>query len=224
MSDDSATAALPGRRAIVFGADTDFGRALAVGLRDAGASVGLTSSATEGQALFALKRAAAGGPAEAADLVNPTSVRVATKKLYKALGGLECAALVRDAAALERDSAAATEPLRIAAKEIGRSTAKRIAKQNNGDDARGRALLIVTGLTDQAASEALAQRAGLPALLDSLQGGAGALLAGALLAEQSANIDALVGQALAWLAGREAAGAAAALLVEARATAAGGAR
>lgn len=174
MTDDAPPNALTGHRAIVFGADTPPGRDLAAALRDAGVTVGLTSTTTDGQALFALKRAAAGGPAEAVDLANPTSVRVATKKLRKALGGLEFAALVLDGAALGRDPTAATEPLRIAAKEIAR-----------GGDV-GRVALVVIGVADPAAPQALE----LPGV-DSA----------ALLLDDTTDAGAVVQRALAWLAG-----------------------
>ena len=73
-------------RAVVYGAETELGRAVVQALRDRGATVGVTSSSTEGAALFALKRAAAGAPAQAVDLGNATNVRVATRKLVKQIG------------------------------------------------------------------------------------------------------------------------------------------
>ena len=77
---------LRGRRAIVYGADTPVGAAIVAALREAGAIVAVTSSATDGNALFRMKRAAKGGPMEAADLSNGTSVQVATKKIAKRSG------------------------------------------------------------------------------------------------------------------------------------------
>ena len=82
---------LDGRRAIVYGAEWPVGRAVVEALREGGASVGVTSATTAGEALFALKKAAAGGPSEAVDLSNARNVQVATKKLKKDLGGLDVA-------------------------------------------------------------------------------------------------------------------------------------
>ena len=109
---------LSGRRVIVYGAETDAGRAIAEALRAAGASIGVCSNATEGAALFALKRAAAGAPAESVDVTNPTNVRVATRKLAKALGGLDIAVVLppRD---LPREALDAV--LEIAVRELGRA-------------------------------------------------------------------------------------------------------
>lgn len=203
MSDNRTPADLAGRRAIVFGGDTALGRALAVALRDAGALVGVTSATTDGQALFALKRAAAGGPAEATDLTNPVSVRVATKKLRKALGGLDLAALVLRASTLERGASAAAEPLRIAAKEIARGA---------GADA-GRALLIVTEVPHGVD----AQRLDLRSLLSSVTG----VTAVALLVPETPDAQAVGRATVAILAGRDDLVPAAALVVEAAPAAAG---
>ncbi|MEE9278278.1 MAG: SDR family oxidoreductase, partial [Dehalococcoidia bacterium] len=85
---------LSGRRVIVYGAETTLGRAIVAALREAGAAVGVTSATTDGNALFALKKAAAGGASEAVDLTNATNVQVATKKLRKELGGLDAAVVV----------------------------------------------------------------------------------------------------------------------------------
>lgn len=108
---------LRGRRAVVYGAVGDPGQAIVAALRAAGARVGLTSVTTDGAALFALKRAAAGAPAQAVDFANPASVRVATRKLAKALGGLDVAVVVPPPAAIPPDT---TGVLRIAAREIAR--------------------------------------------------------------------------------------------------------
>ena len=88
---------LAGRRAIVYGVESPLGQAVLAGLREAGATVAVTSATTGGDALFKLKRAAAGSPAEAVDLRNAASVQVATKKLRKRLGGLDIAVAAPDA-------------------------------------------------------------------------------------------------------------------------------
>lgn len=206
MSDNRTPADLAGRRAIVFGGDTAPGRALAAALRDAGALVGVTGTTTDGQALFALKRAAAGGPAEATDLANPTSVRVATKKLRKALGGLDLAALVLHVSTLERSAAAAAEPLRIAAKEIARGA---------GADASRVALIVA-----EAGPGGDAQRFDLRSLLNSIA----ATTAIALLVPESPDAQAVGRTAVALLADRGDLVPADATVVEAAPAAAGSRR
>ena len=206
MSDNRTPADLIGRRAIVFGGDTALGRALAAALRDAGALVGVTGTTTDGQALFALKRAAAGGPAEATDLANPTSVRVATKKLRKALGGLDLAALVLHVSTLERSAATAAEPLRIAAKEIARGA---------GADA-SRVVLIVA----EADPAGDATCFDLRSLLNSVAG----VTAVALLVPGSPDAQAVGRTAAALLADRGDLVPADAVVVEAAPAAAGGSR
>lgn len=109
---------LSGRRAIVYGAETDLGRAIADALRAVGASVGVASTTTDGAALFALKRAAAGGPAESVDVTNPTNVRVATRKLAKEIGRLDLAVLLPPPD-LPRDALDAL--LDVAAREVARA-------------------------------------------------------------------------------------------------------
>ena len=88
---------LDGRKAIVYGAESPLGRAITDGLREAGATVGVTSAMTDGAALLELERSAAGGPAEAVDLTNAKNVQVATRKLQKDLGGLDIAVVVPSA-------------------------------------------------------------------------------------------------------------------------------
>ena len=140
---------LGGRRAIVYGAESPLGGALCAALREAGATVGVTSAGTDGNALFALKKAAAGGPSAAVDLTNATNVRVATRKLSKELGGLEIAVVVptvyfaapigkTDAVALERTLAGALG----AAYNVFRSAAREIA----GKAEEGRLLAVLSGV------------------------------------------------------------------------------
>lgn len=114
---------LRGCRAVVYGGETDAGRAVVGALRAAGAEVGVTSTSTDGAALFALKRAAAGGPAQAVDLGNATNVRVATRKLAKALGGLDLAVVIP---APGMSEAALQDVLEIAARELARVGGGRI--------------------------------------------------------------------------------------------------
>lgn len=120
---DAAGGDARSRRVIVYGAETDLGRAVGEALRDAGAAVGVTSARTDGAALFALKRAAAGGPAQAVDLGNATNVRVATRKLAKELGGLDLAVVISGP---EMPETARQDVLAIAARELRRTGAGRI--------------------------------------------------------------------------------------------------
>jgi hypothetical protein len=115
--------ALRSRRVIVYGAESDVGRAVHRALRDAGAIVAVTSRTTDGAALFALKRVAAGGPAQAVDLSNATNVRVATRKLAKELGGLDVAVLIPDPTMSEALLDGAVD---VAARELQRAEAGRI--------------------------------------------------------------------------------------------------
>lgn len=85
---------LAGRRAIVYGAEKPVATAIVEALREAGASVGVTSVNTDGTSLFRLKKAAAGGPNESVDLSNGTNVQVATRKISKELGGVDAAIVV----------------------------------------------------------------------------------------------------------------------------------
>ncbi len=82
---------LEGRRVLVYGAEHPAAGEIVRALREAGAMVAVTSAGTDGDALFKMKRIAAGGPAEAVDLANGKNVQVATRKLAKQLGGLDAA-------------------------------------------------------------------------------------------------------------------------------------
>ncbi len=109
---------LSGRRVVIYGAERPLGSALLRLLRAGGAQAGVASARTDGASLFALKRAAAAdAPAEAADLANPTSVQVATRKLARALGGLDLAVV---AAAPDDAPDAVIGALRSALREIRR--------------------------------------------------------------------------------------------------------
>ena len=82
---------LEDRRVLVYGAEHPAAGEVVRALREAGAMVAVTSAGTDGDALFKMKRIAAGGPAEAVDLANGKNVQVATRKLAKQLGGLDAA-------------------------------------------------------------------------------------------------------------------------------------
>ena len=85
---------LSGRRVIVYGAEKPVATAMVEALREAGASVGVTSANTDGTSLFRLKKAGASGPTESVDLSNGTNVQVATRKISKELGGVDAAVVV----------------------------------------------------------------------------------------------------------------------------------
>ena len=82
---------LSGRRVIVYGAEQPAATAIVAALREAGAVVGVTSANTDGASLFRLKKVGGDGPTEAVDLANGANVQVATRKIVKALGGLDAA-------------------------------------------------------------------------------------------------------------------------------------
>ncbi len=85
---------LTGRRVIVYGAEKPVATAIVNALREAGATVGVTSANTDGTSLFRLKKAGGTGPTEAVDLSNGTNIQVATRKISKALGGVDAAIVV----------------------------------------------------------------------------------------------------------------------------------
>lgn len=140
---------LSGQRAIIYGVETPVGGAIAAGLREAGATVAVTSSTTDGDALLQLKRATVGAPAEAVDLGNGTNVQVATKKLRKELGGLDIAVAAPDvyfAAPLARSSEADLARVLTgnltATYNVFRSAGREFASQSEP----GRLLAVTSGL------------------------------------------------------------------------------
>jgi NAD(P)-dependent dehydrogenase (short-subunit alcohol dehydrogenase family) len=140
---------LTGRRAIIYGAETSVGRALVETFREAGATVGVTSASSQGDALFALKKVAAGGPSEAVDLGNGTNVQVATKKLVKDLGGLDIAVVAPDtylaqplAKTSDADLATVISGNLTATYNAFRSASKELA----GKTEDGRLLAVLSGL------------------------------------------------------------------------------
>lgn len=82
---------LTGRRVIVYGAEKPVATAIVDAMREAGASVGVTSAATDGTSLYRLKKAGGDGPTESVDLANGTNIQVATRKIAKELGGVDVA-------------------------------------------------------------------------------------------------------------------------------------
>ena len=138
---------LTGRRVIVYGAESSIGGSVVEGFREAGATVGVASANAGGEALFALKKAAAGGASEAVDLSNGTNVQVATRKLAKELGGLDAAVVVPGAylaAPLGKTSEADFDSVvagnLAATYNAFRSAAKELAKTDTG-----RLLVVLSG-------------------------------------------------------------------------------
>jgi len=87
---------LHGKRALVLGAETEIGRAIASALAAAGADVAAVASTTDAEAAFAVQRlarrlAAPGGRAlaQAIDATNEAALRVMTRQVSKELGGLD---------------------------------------------------------------------------------------------------------------------------------------
>ena len=132
----AAVPGLTGRRVIVYGATQAPGEMVVAGLRAAGATVAVTSASTEGAELFALKRVASGGAAQAVDLDNATNVRVATRKLAKQLGGVDVTVVL---GLPPLGPGAVPHVVSIAAREVGR-------------DEGGRVVVITAGLLLDTAS------------------------------------------------------------------------
>jgi hypothetical protein len=78
-------------RALVLGAETPAGRALASALADAGARIALVASTGGADTSFDVQRLARrlGALSQAIDATNEMAVRVMTRQVSKALGGLD---------------------------------------------------------------------------------------------------------------------------------------
>jgi NAD(P)-dependent dehydrogenase (short-subunit alcohol dehydrogenase family) len=165
---------LSGRRAIVYGAETALGGAIIDTFREAGATVGVTSTSTDGAVLFALKKAAAGGPAEATDLRNATNVQVATRKLAKTLGGLDVGVVIAEAAAVSpigRTASADYEAIVAGNLTVTYNVFRSVAKELSGQQIGGRLIVVLSPLAVRgmaAASASGAGQAGVLGLVRSL--------------------------------------------------------
>ena len=114
-SDDS----LDGKRVLIVGGESELGRALAVGLADAGADVAIASLSPESKAEFAINSAlnelwALGrqGLALAIDASDAAQVRDAVARAERELGRLDLAAAVE-----QNEGALALDALRAALAE-----------------------------------------------------------------------------------------------------------
>ena len=78
-------------RALVLGAETPAGRALAAALAAAGARIALIASTGDAETAFAVQRLARrlGALSQAIDATNEMAVRVMVRQVSKALGGLD---------------------------------------------------------------------------------------------------------------------------------------
>src|SRR3990170_8686591 len=79
-------------RALVLGAETPVGRAIAAALAEAGARLALVASTTDAETAFAVQRLArrtGAALSQAIDATNEMAVRVMTRQVSKALGGLD---------------------------------------------------------------------------------------------------------------------------------------
>src|SRR3990170_1891506 len=79
-------------RALVLGAETPVGRAIAAALAEAGARLALVASTTDAETAFAVQRLArrlGAALSQAIDATNEMALRVMTRQVAKALGGLD---------------------------------------------------------------------------------------------------------------------------------------
>ena len=79
-------------RAVVLGAETPAGRAIASALAETGAQFALVASTGDAETAFAVQRLArrtGAALSQAIDATNEMAVRVMTRQLSKALGGLD---------------------------------------------------------------------------------------------------------------------------------------
>src|SRR3990170_9005516 len=86
-------------RALVLGAETPVGRAIAAALAEAGARLALVASTTDAETAFAVQRLArrtGAALSQAIDATNEMAVRVMARQVSKALGGLDVVVFCAD--------------------------------------------------------------------------------------------------------------------------------
>jgi NAD(P)-dependent dehydrogenase (short-subunit alcohol dehydrogenase family) len=86
------TPPLAGKRVLLLGAETDLGRACAMALAEAGATLALVSATSDAEAAFAVKRFASklgAATSQAIDATNEAAVRVMVRQVSKEMGGLD---------------------------------------------------------------------------------------------------------------------------------------
>lgn len=116
-----ARAQLSGLRTVVLGAETAAGRAMAVALADAGAATALVAASPQPEVAFAVQRLSRriGAASQAIDATNEMAVRVMTRQLSKALGGLDLLLFCADLG--DRTADALALACRAAAREMARA-------------------------------------------------------------------------------------------------------
>jgi NAD(P)-dependent dehydrogenase (short-subunit alcohol dehydrogenase family) len=119
-------------RALVLGAETPVGRAIAAALAEAGAQLALVASSTDAETAFAVQRLARRSGAalsQAIDATNEMAVRVMVRQVSKALGGLEAIVVcaVPDMDSLQRKGAAIGLIMRFGFRPLLRSGEGRFA-------------------------------------------------------------------------------------------------
>ena len=109
-------------RALVLGAGTPAGRALAAALAAAGARLALVASAGDAETAFAVQRLArrlGAALSQAIDATNEMALRVMTRQVAKALGGLDALFFCADLGAATAEAFALA--CRFAAREMARA-------------------------------------------------------------------------------------------------------
>ena len=109
-------------RALVLGAETPAGRAIAAALAETGAQLALVASTTDAETAFAVQRLARRSGAalsQAIDATNEMAVRVMVRQIAKTLGGLD--ALVFCADLGEQTAGSLALAGRFAAREMARA-------------------------------------------------------------------------------------------------------
>ena len=106
-------------RALVLGAETPAGRALAAALAAAGARLALVAAGVDAGAAFEVQRLSRrlGALSQAIDATNEMAVRVMTRQVAKALGGLDalffCADLGKTTATLPPSLSLSRTPMGV---------------------------------------------------------------------------------------------------------------
>ncbi len=116
---------LSGKRVLLLGAETGFAQALALSLATTGADVAVVAGSADAEAAFAAQRLSRRlttlgrrSPAQAIDGTNEMAVRVMTRQIGKALGGLDAIVAAADSGSLSRS--ALDLALRFGAREMTR--------------------------------------------------------------------------------------------------------
>lgn len=115
-------------RALVLGAETAAGRALATALAAAGARLAIVAASADAEVAFAVQRMSrriGATSSQAIDATNEMAVRVMTRQVSKALGGLDLLVFCADLG--EKTADALALACRFAAREMARTGGGTIA-------------------------------------------------------------------------------------------------